>query len=292
MTINLLCHIYIIKMVDLNNSRNLDMIYQNIPGTFNWYDREIIHKEMNLKLPPKIGINNWSDEVRGKSFVSFPPRPRIAMMETADEMAMKRQQEFGIKVDPGSTIDNMIGKVGEREIKIKKFNALGQMVNENGDVVVDPLLQDDEMIKFSEIIFGQLNPLNMARIGNLMEKFSGLQNERRDEMGKIMFQMTIMKSLDSNIKKATHRNNVGGLAPRNISVRSSVLLQNMTKNLVTINNIGEAVGYGNFNDIILDFQKHINVFQFIAQNRFDSFYRRGTQHNNNIADGINRGFFV
>ena len=89
---------------------NFSLLIQEIPGTFNRYDREIIHKDMNLTFPAKLAINNWPDEIRWKNFVKFPPRPRGVLIQDLEEIERLRLEKFGEKVDPGERLRSYMDK--------------------------------------------------------------------------------------------------------------------------------------------------------------------------------------
>ena len=54
---------------DIDDNHNFTLLRQSIPGTYNKYNREIIHEDLNLTFPAKLRINNWPDEIRWKNFV-------------------------------------------------------------------------------------------------------------------------------------------------------------------------------------------------------------------------------
>lgn len=84
---------------NIADENNFDLIYQTIPGTYNKYDRVTIHEDLNLTLPETIGVNNWPDEIRYKSFVKFPPRPRGDMILDYDQIQAQILEQQGIKVE-------------------------------------------------------------------------------------------------------------------------------------------------------------------------------------------------
>ena len=71
------CIIYKMASTDIADNVNFSLLIQEIPGTFNRYDREIIHKDMNLQFPKKLAINNWPDETRWKPLLNFLLDPEV-----------------------------------------------------------------------------------------------------------------------------------------------------------------------------------------------------------------------
>lgn len=113
---------------NIPDSVNFDLLYQEIPGTYNTYDRKTIHETLNLILPAKIQVNNWSDQVRWKNFVKFPPRSRSVMIKDLDEIESDRLREMGIKVDPG--LDKIYKKLDLIKFTILKYTEEGKIDND------------------------------------------------------------------------------------------------------------------------------------------------------------------
>ena len=135
---------------------NFDMIYQSIPGTYNKYDRRTIRENLNLTMPAKIGINNWADEVRWKSFKKSAPLPRRAMMEEVE----KRRE----KLEP-TGMDAVMKKLVELKFPLKKFNEKGIVEQQHQGVI--------EQLSFNEILEDLNIERRVARLRNLLELLRG-----------------------------------------------------------------------------------------------------------------------
>ncbi len=146
---------------DISDSVNFDLLYQTIPGTYNKYDRITIREDLNLQFPPKIGINNWSDQVRWKTFMIHPPRPRGVMIEDTEEIEAARLERLGVKTDIG--LPSSIKNLDKFKFAIKKYSFDG----------VD--MKETEELTLPEIM-GDLEPLRrVARLQNLFSVIKGDQ---------------------------------------------------------------------------------------------------------------------
>lgn len=143
-------NIIVLYTMELPDQINFDLIYQNNPKTYNNYDRNIIHDDIELTFPTKIKINNVSDAIRGKTFVHFPPRKRAVMIKGIDELEAQRFDKYGIKVDTG--FNNLLDK-------LKRFQMKLPMLLHDGSV--DPR-NLTELVSLSDII-NDYNPIRQEK---------------------------------------------------------------------------------------------------------------------------------
>ena len=129
----------------MNN--NFDLLYQEIPHTYNKYDRITIREEKNLQMPARLGINNWVDEIRFRSFVKSTPRPRIEMVESFEDREAKT---LGISAG----IPQLIKTIAEIKFPIKR-------ILENGE---DDIRGGIDQLSLMEIITGVHIRQRMSRL--------------------------------------------------------------------------------------------------------------------------------
>lgn len=129
----------------LDPNKNFSLLRQQIPGTYNRYDRTIIRDNLNLTLPKKVGINNWTDFVRYKSFVKYPPRQRATQVMDLEELEAQRIQQFGPKVDIG--LAPVFEKINQLKFPIRRYNPDGTPADGTEQLSLMEIINDTNDIR-------------------------------------------------------------------------------------------------------------------------------------------------
>ncbi len=146
---------------DIPDNVNFSLLSQTIPGTYNKYNRVTIREDLNLQFPDKIGINNWSDELRWKNFMIYPPRPRGVMIEDTEEMEASRLEKMGVKMDVG--LPESIKNLDKFKFAIKKYSHDGVDMKETEELTLPEIMADIEPLR------------RVARLQNLFSIVQGDQ---------------------------------------------------------------------------------------------------------------------
>ena len=151
---------------NIPDANNFDLLIQEIPGTYNSYDRENISEELNLTLPQKIKINNWDYLLRWKNFQKFPPRPRNQMIANIDDLPTLQSKISG---DLTTTPSDFFNKIVNLRFPMSFIGVDG----------VKDDSKDNEELSLIEIINDDNKRRKIKRLQELKSKIFNMPNINR-----------------------------------------------------------------------------------------------------------------